>query len=371
MIMRRRVAATLGVLALAAACGSANQGTPLDVDAGAGAGSGVGGAGSSGALMTGSTGSGDEFAACASEIVAGKPVPVTLTIMMDRSGSMLENQKWFNAQTALIAFFQDEKSAGLSVALRFFPSDKPAGGCNAQQCSAAACAQPLVDAAPLNIQPAYADAQEKALVAAVKAEFPEGQTPMFPALAGAESWAKQHAGPDHRTVVVLITDGEPDGCDQNIDHIAALAADAHGAGVLTFTIGMTGANQAQLDTIAKAGGSNAAFVIHNGTVTKDMAAALKKIKVSQIDCNLKLPVASDPSKPIDPALVNVTYGSAAGGNHVLSQVPGAAACSGQAWHYDDAAHPTQIILCPDACSAVQADPDAKVNVVLGCASKVL
>ncbi len=369
--MRARIAAALGAVALAAACGSANQGTPLDAGSGTGAASGASGDGSTGALMSGTGGTGDDFSACASEIVAGKPVPVTLTIMMDRSGSMLDNQKWFNAQTALIAFFQDPNSAGLSVALRFFPDDKPSAGCNAAQCSTAACAKPLVDAGALNIQPAYADAQEKALVAAVKAEMPDGQTPMYPALGGAEQWAKEHAGTDHRTAVILITDGEPDGCDQNVDHIAALAADAHGVGVLTFAIGMAGANQTQLDTIAKAGGTDAAFVIKNGTVTTQMEAALKKIKVSQIDCNLALPEPSDPSKPIDPTLVNVTYGSAAGGTHTIPEVPNAAACAGKAWHYDDAAHPKQIILCPDACAAVQSDPDAKLNVVLGCASKVL
>ena len=80
------------------------------------------------------------------------------------SGAFTEN---LAAVTALIAFFQDAQSAGLNVALRFFPDDEPAAGCNEVACDAGACAVPLVNAGLLNDQPAYADAQQKALVDAV------------------------------------------------------------------------------------------------------------------------------------------------------------------------------------------------------------
>ncbi len=363
--MRRALLLAIGV---AAACGGSPQ-----PGANAGVGGGASASDSSGAFMDSGSGSGmNDFSTCASAVVAGKPVPVTLYIMMDRSGSMLESQKWANATTALIAFFQDPNSAGLSVALRFFPDDKPAAGCNAPACSAAACAKPLVDAGTLNAQPAYADPQQKALVDAVKAESPDGQTPMYAALAGAEQWAKAHAGADHRTAVILMTDGEPDGCDGNIDHIAGLAAEANkSAGVLTYAIGMPGANQGQLDAIAKAGGSSAAFVISNGTVTTQLEAALKKIKVSQIDCTFDVPASSDPTKPVDPGLVNVTYGKGDAPQKVFPQVESAAQCAGQAWHYDDPAQPKKIVLCPDACTAAQSDPDGSVKVVLGCATVIL
>jgi hypothetical protein len=359
--------AAMGVLA-AAACGGNN---PAGANS-AGAGSN-GASTSDGSGMLGSTGSGeDEFATCASEITAGKPIPVTLFVMMDRSGSMLENQKWANAQTALTVFFQDPKSAGLKVALRFFPDEKPTAGCSAPSCSVAACATPLVDAGELNDKPAYADPHQKKLVEAVQATSPDGQTPMYAALAGATQWAKQAAGSDHRTAVILMTDGEPDGCDENIDHIAALAGDAlKSKGVLTYTIGMPGSKQSQLDAIAKAGGSDAAFIIKSGTVTTQLEAALKKIRVSQIACSFTLPKSSDPTKPVDPNLVNVTYGKSGGKSQVIPQVASKAACSSQAWHYDNPDKPTKIELCPDACSAVQSDPDASVRVVLGCATVIL
>jgi len=292
---------------------------------------------------------------------------------MDRSGSMLENQKWANATTALQVFFQDPESAGLSVALRFFPDDKPAPGCSAPACNVSACATPLVDAGELNAQPAYSDPQQKALVDALKATSPNGQTPMHAALAGAESWAVSHAGSDHRTAVILLTDGEPQGCDENIDHIASLAADAKTkAGVLTYVIGMAGAKQSQLDQIAKAGGSESAFLIANGTVTTELKAALKKIKTNQIACTFKVPASPDPSTPVDPELVNVTTAAGASATpSVLPRVAGAAECAGAAWYYDDPAAPKNIVLCPSACSAAQNNPDTVVSIVLGCATKLL
>jgi Mg-chelatase subunit ChlD len=374
--MFRRALTLLAPLTVAAACGSTSS-SELTGSNGTASGSG----GSSFATsaetsgdLTGSTGAGsNDFSECASATVAGKPVPVTLFIMMDRSGSMLQDQKWANAQTALIAFFQNPESAGLKVALRFFPDDKPAAGCSAPSCSTDACATPLVDAGELNALPAHSDPQQKALVEAVQATKPDGQTPMSAALAGATKWAKANASPDQRTAVVLITDGEPQGCDENVGAIAALAADANTtAGVLTYAIGMAGSKQSQLDQIASSGGTETAFLIDNGTVTTQLQAALKKIKVSQIACSFELPESTDPTKPVDPALINVTTQQGASGSpFVLPQVEGLAQCSGAAWYYDNALQPTQILLCPDACKTAQADPDTVVKVVLGCATVIL
>lgn len=368
-----RTTGLLGALVVfAVACGSSTS-NELTGTSGAGGASATAGSETSG-VLTGSTGTGsDEFAACASASLVGEPIPVTLFIMMDRSGSMLDNQKWANATTALQAFFQDPESAGLSVALRFFPDEQPVAGCSAPSCSVSACATPLVDAAALNAQPAYADPQQKALVDALKATSPGGQTPMHAALAGAEAWATAHAGSDHRTAVILLTDGEPQGCDENIDHIAQLAAESQSkAGVLTYVIGMVGSKQSQLDAIAKAGGSTAAFLIDKGTVTTELRAQLKKIKTAQLACTLELPASPDPTKPVDPELVNVTMAPKAGGvASTIPQVASKAACSGVAWYYDTPNAPAHIILCPAACTAAEDNPDTVVTVVLGCATKVL
>jgi hypothetical protein len=42
-----------------------------------------------------------------------------------------------------------------------------------------------------------------------------------------------------------------------------------------------------------------------------------------------------------------------------------------AWKYDDELAPTRVVLCPAACSLVQGDPSAEVNVSFGCETVLL
>src|SRR5256885_2534075 len=153
----------------------------------------------------------------------------------DKSGPMAQNNKWTDATTAFIAFFRDPCTAGLRVAFRFFPDALPVTGCDDQGCSLDACSQPLVPISPLAADPAPQDTQEDALVMALMSAMPGGRmggggggTPLFAALGGAEQWAGayQIAHPDEKTVVILMTDGEPNGCDENIADIAGLAGTA-------------------------------------------------------------------------------------------------------------------------------------------------
>jgi hypothetical protein len=54
------------------------------------------------------------------------PVPVDVYVMLDISGSMLEPAtKWDSVKSALGAFFADPASAGLSVAIQYFPLPFP------------------------------------------------------------------------------------------------------------------------------------------------------------------------------------------------------------------------------------------------------
>ena len=86
-------------------------------------------AGSSGAGMQGSGGS--MITECAGNIEMGMPVPVDVYVMLDISGSMLDPSgttgvtKWDAVKSALSAFFTDMQSAGLSVAIQYFPLRTP------------------------------------------------------------------------------------------------------------------------------------------------------------------------------------------------------------------------------------------------------
>jgi von Willebrand factor type A domain len=341
-----------------------------------GQGASGGDGGSAGSFITGGSDGGptiDEDSACATSAVEGKTLPVTMLIMFDKSASMLEDQKWAGAKAALISFFQNDETAGLSIGLRFFPDDQPASGCNDQVCSIEACSQPLVPPAPLTSAPASSDPQQKALVDAVNAKTPSGQTPMYAALGGAEKWAKENAVPgEASTVVVLVTEGEPTTCNTDIGAIASLAEDARvAAGVFTYTIGMFGSNAAQLDQIAAAGGTEKALLADAGSVSIKLVEALTSIKKAQIACTYDLPAASMPGEVVDPGKVNVNYKNGSGQVITLPRVDGAAACPNTyAWYYDDPAMPTAIQLCPGTCAELQNDPSALVKILLGCETVV-
>jgi hypothetical protein len=319
-------------------------------------------------MNTASTGTGNSCAATSAE---ANLIPVNMFIIFDKSGSMKDNNKWTNTTTALSDFFKDPGSAGLRVALRFFPDD----GCDDTACDINVCSQPLVPLAPLTSNAAPVDAQEGKLLAAVASKGPGGGTPMYVALGGAEKWAADYqlAHPAEKTVVVLVTDGEPNGCDENVNHIASLAAATLGAnGVLTYAVGLAGSNQGTMDTIASAGGTMLGIQIGNGNASAELLAALKAIQGSQVACTFQMPTMGSMGEAIDPALVNVNYTPGSGGAVVeFGQVANLAACTAQAggWFYDNPAKPTTLTLCPTTCASVQADQKAKIQILLGCATK--
>jgi hypothetical protein len=75
-----------------------------------------------------------------------------------------------------------------------------------------------------------------------------------------------------------------------------------------------------------------------------------------------------PGMSFDRNQVNVLHTPSGGATTTFPRVDDAAACgSSAAWHYDDAAAPSSIILCPSACTAVTAGPGT-VEIQLGCAS---
>ena len=379
-----------GLAAMAfAGCGSDPEHTSSGFPSGPGGNSGSAGTISSGNVQpSGSGGAGGEVFnpasgtgsmgtsmgtgnTCAATGEEANLVPINMFIMFDKSGSMKDNNKWKNTTKALTDFFKDQGSAGLRVALRFFPDT----GCDSPVCDVNVCSQPLVPLAPLSADPAPADTQEDKLVKAVASKDPDGQTPMYVALGGAELWAAAHqkAHPAEKTVVVLVTDGDPNGCIQNVSQIAKLAAEAKSAsGVLTYAVGLAGSNMSTINAIAVAGGTTKGFFIGNGNASAELLAALKAIQGSQVACTFQMPTMSTTGEKIDPTLVNVNYTPGDGSAAVtFGQVPKEGDCTPQkgGWYYDDPAKPTTVTLCPTTCSSVQADEKAKIEILLGCATK--
>ncbi|UJR84765.1 hypothetical protein [Sandaracinus amylolyticus] len=82
-------------------------------------------------------------------------------------------------------------------------------------------------------------------------------------------------------------------------------------------------------------------------------------------CEFEVP---DPPEglTLDLDAIGVTYRSGDAVRAELTRVDGAGACTASGWYFDDPVAPTTMSLCPDVCRTVQADPDARLDVALGC-----
>ncbi len=313
--------------------------------------------------------------ACSGSTSVASFRPVKLFIMFDKSGSMSTGlsgggTRWSATSAALSTFFKDPGSAGLGVAFRFFPDDKPSSGCNDNKCSAAACSDPLVELGVLTSAGSPSDTQEKLLLNAVSSTSPGGWTPTFPALDGALDWAtsNQMTDPSSIYAVVLVTDGQPSKCNTDWKDIRQLATDAYeNYGVRTYAIGIQGSNISDLDLLAKAGGTGSAFVATASNAAQmqaDLVDALQSIAGQNVSCTFALPTGTT----IDSNNVSVVYTPGTGGaTQTLPKVQGSSSC-GSGWYFDDNTTPKEITLCPTTCSAVQADKGALVETQLGCPS---
>ncbi len=356
------------LISLAACAPDSNNPSGSDGDNGGstsnGNGANSGDGGSTGDFGSGASDSTGTLMECASEAIEAELAPLTMFIAFDKSGSMQDNNKWDNASEALKAFIASPTAAEMEVALRFFPD----GACDGDQCNVDACATPNVAVGALTADPAPADTQEAALIAAINATGPGGGTPMSAALEGALQFSNQYllANPDHKTVVILVTDGEPSGCQENIGAIANIAATGLLEGTPTYTVGLAGSNEGQLQQIATQGGGTS-IVIGNGDTQAELLAALQAIQGEQLACEILVPTPTEGT--LDPSKVNVTYTPGSGAPETIGKVADEASCGASGgWYYDDNTNPTTILLCPTTCEGVQADDEGKIEVVLGCTS---
>ncbi len=335
--------------------------------AGTGGGGGGSGGGAGGVLIdSGLDDSAQEGGGCAAISEQGKVTPLELYILLDRSASMV-GDKWAAATTGLDTFVADAKSAGIDVALGVLP--RP----GLSTCDPTPFETPDV---PFGVLPGAGGA----LSAALAGFTPTGiGTPIYPALAGALSGVSKvvAANPGHSGAVLLVTDGAPQGPTQcsggvNAEDVQVIANVAHTAyastgghpSVTTFVVGLPGVDQTFANQVAAAGGSTSAVLATSPTnVQAQFAAALAQVRGAALPCTFVLPdKVSQGTIAYD--RVNVVYTHGDG----VTREPQAQVsdCSSAGWRYDDAAHPTEIVLCPDLCDAVHHDLGATIDIALGC-----
>ncbi|WP_437338979.1 DNRLRE domain-containing protein [Sorangium sp. So ce394] len=326
-----------------------------------------------------------ESPGCIATASASMIRPATLFVALDRSASMVVNSsgdsvsdsRWNPARAAFKAFFEDPASAGLGVALRFWPHDNP-GPCNdsAGNCPAGAvsgCSLPIVPfdgsaARRLTAAPAPLDQQELALVNALNpGPGASGDTPMYPALNGATTWAinYKNAHPEEEVAVVLVTDGVPSNCDTVPSHIANLARNAYeNHGVRVHAVGFGNSNAEIINLIATRGGGRAFNLTAGAGLATTLRDALVSIRGEALPCDVAVPLAG----VADPASVSVVHVNSAGTETVLTPRADLASC-GQGWYFADATN-TSVKLCPQTCADLDVSP-GKIRAVVPCAAEAL
>jgi hypothetical protein len=293
-------------------------------------------------------------------IVVTTSVPVDLYFVYDKSSSMLladmlgSPNRWDSMAAAIAAFVDasasDGGSAGLGIGMTFFPIGTPLASCNV-----ADYALPVVDVAPL-------PGNAAAIKNAVATQMLGLTTPTVPALQGGVQYGTtyQMAHPDRRLVLVLATDGEPNDCNSNAPAVAAVAATAAAQmpPLNTYVLGI-GPATGNLDSIAMAGGTNAAYMVTSAG-TSQLLQALNSIRTktqtttgTKISCSQKIP-PSNSFKALDFANTVVKTTSGDGGISTSPpRVADRAACGTmEGWYFDDPKQPTTIEFCPATCATV-------------------
>lgn len=375
------IMASIAFAAVAASCAPDS-----DIPAGSGTGTASGNAtssssGNTSSGNTSSSSSGDVFgdggietdaapdpdAACGLITEEAVAAPLNLYIAFDKSQSMTTGNKWGSAKQGLSGFLNDPKSAGISVALNFFPLP------NESTCNQFDYKEPVV---PFGELPAHAPEVELAL----NNQNPDGfSTPIYPALGGAilKGIEVAQQNPGETSAVLLITDGQPVGpapmCGnvnpEDPQAIADLAATGLNfkPSVRTFVIGLPGVDQVFANLVAAAGGTGQGIFVGAANVQTEFQNALSKVRGQALPCEYEIP-AKVSGGEVDPGFVNVLLSLNGMPDVVLAQD---ASCAGEGWKYDNAANPTRIIFCDASCQAIKKSASAKVQILLGCKTQVV
>lgn len=354
--------------------GNGAQGGAVGTGGSGGSGAGVNvGLGGEDGLGANSAGGSAGNASCAAETADTGLLPAELAVAFDISGSMGKldfpyhdpKLKFEPVVAAMKAFFADADAAGVSASLTFFPASK-------SRCDAASYATPDVGMRALP-STAFADAIDA--VTPQTADDWRGGTPTLAIVeASFEQLAKRPVSAAVRALV-LVTDGTPQGCDDDsLESVTAAVAAAAKAGTPTYVIGVKNPEGgpdtvSNLEAIAAAGTKGGhAIIVETGTPDSTrtaLAAALSNIRKASASCDVTIPPPPK-GETLDPAKVNVSWRN---GEKLTPFFVDASCKAANAWRYDNAKAPKKISLCPTTCSAVQRAAGSVLSVEFGCAQR--
>jgi hypothetical protein len=89
-----------------------------------------------------------------------------------------------------------------------------------------------------------------------------------------------------------------------------------------------------------------------------------------VDCTWTIPPAPN-GKTLDPNKVNVSFTPSSGQTQSVYGVGTKDACTDKylGWYFDDPSNPKQIISCPQSCTVLQSDDQARIDVKFGCVTE--
>lgn len=324
---------------------------------------------------TGDAGGKDE--SCASSNSSAELQELALAFAFDVSGSMGEGDKpfhdkelkWDPVVAASKAFFEAEDTVRVSASMVFFPTK------DANRCEAEVYTTPDV---PLQSLPSTEFSE------AIDAIFPDrGGTPTHAVLQATIGYVRSliEDGSTAKHAIVLVTDGMPQGCTRDTDTVDAVAELVREISdeVPVYVIGIENPvteeepnppdNVTGLHAIAVAGGTGNAFIIDTGNPEQTIAdfdEVIQSIRSSGLSCELEIPPPPS-GQTFDKERVNVSLKSS---GDVEELVYSADCDQEDAWHYDDEANPTRIVLCERTCEVTKKLADVELQVEFGCERRV-
>ena len=289
--------------------------------------------------------------ACASSNAGVDALPIYLVFMVDKSGSMGNENgtnvlatKWNPAVAALKDFFADPTSANIHASLAFF-SSLPT---SVQRRVVRDAVCPDEGAARRDGVRDGAQCASRRAAARRRCPPSRARSSMRRASPRASRPARRSRSCSSRTVTRTTAARRPATSPRRPRPWPRT--------IKTYVIGV-GTGAANLDTIATGGGTAPHIQVNTtsaATTSADLRAAIGKIKQSQLTCDYALP-PPPAGKTIDVNAVNVNYTT--GG--ATKTLPYSATCADAGgWHYDSVTTPTKIIMCPSSARRSRATPSA-------------
>ena len=323
---------------------------------------------------------------CAATQIEAEEIFLDMFVILDRSGSMTQpfgnnnsngyceigeanvGSRWCNAINALYGFFSDPSTVGTGFSYAEF-SDFEDDECGAFP----------MDVGFGILEEGDGNGQLDALEAALNDDNPGGFTHTEAAIHTliAETNAHVPTG-TRRTISVLITDGDPFGCEDDRDELNEMLVEHYtSTGIPTFIIGMEGVSANNLEELAvNAGaaphtnycidgdGECSYYSVGDGNPAAFMDA-LANIRSAVLGCEYAVPQADVGLSNLDTLLVQFTPSEGAA-EITLEQMADEGACSSDDQYWGDfsgGADPI-IKLCPATC-ATRAD-GASIDISLEC-----